>query len=254
MTHCSLPLAAALAFILGVAGSRVHADQRLEHLVRAAAHLRLAGQTELAKRVVAEAQSGGDDSLAELLEIRLGERRQLETEIALLQSALDFGPSVRLRMEVIALDWKKLEEIGVPLFSIRQMFGPQAPGCLVLDDNTLPQLLEILKERGAVRQVARPVLQVPAGRTATFRTGSADGKNLSDDTEARATRNAVSMQCRPHVKGQDIRLEFSIRWSANSGSEAACRELDTEISLTEGALGLIAARDASRRGGSIAPS
>ncbi len=230
--------------LVGIAAMQpAYAQDRTEHLIRAAQHLDQAGLDELAAQVRATAQQGGLEQLQRLLDAKLQQRDELDKEIEQLQAALASGPQIRLKMVLIELDWAKLDRLGLPLFSLRQMFGEGGPASVSLDDDTIPKMLTMLEQQRAARVVCRPNLLTHSGRKASFQIGSAgNGRTRQDREQLAVEGSSLRLSCLPELKDDKMHIGVTMQWSANTADAPPTHRIDTEVVLDDGATVLIAGR------------
>jgi hypothetical protein len=208
---------------------------QLDHLIKAAAHLELAGLTDKAAELRTLAGQTPADVRERLLQQKLAASRQLAAELAQLrQLATGGGPQVCIALKVLEFHPAQLRKKGFPLVSLQRLAEADGPTSLVDDQGTLSEFFELLEKQALVTVLCRPQLMTVSGQTATVAIGSkADSGERTDGFE---------FQCTPRVgPGDKIALDVAFSGSfakANGGGQPAARApreaLRTQVEVKSG--------------------
>lgn len=233
-----------VAGLIGLSSGTAAAERRVEHLVRAAAHLEQAGSAELAAAVRQQLEAECPAALVRLRERKQAEWEQLQAEMAQLEQVSGSGPPWRIQVRLFQVDWQRVEAMGLMLASLRDFETP-------VPDETgqLVALLESLQKQGALRILAEPALMATPGREATYesepdRSGAAVRPAPSESESGWGTRVVGRLH---EVDAERIELELAVRhdslvWgrAAEPSQEAQPRaqhlglRLETRIALVSG--------------------
>lgn len=123
-------------------------SDKIEHLRRAAKHLKAAGKTVLAGQVTKEL----------LVEEKLAQIRKLQVELDQLRGASETERQVTLHVKVMELQLTKMRELG---------FEFQIPDTLGIFEGSL----STLKANDLIKVLAEPTLVTVSGRPAAFQSG-----------------------------------------------------------------------------------
>lgn len=231
-----------VAGLIGLASGTATAERRVEHLVRAAAHLEQAGSPELAATVRQQLEAACPALVDRLKQRKQAELEQLQAELTLLEQVSGAGPSWQVQVRLFQVDWQRVEALGLMLASLREFDTP-------VPDETgqLVALLESLQKQGALRILAEPALRATPGRDATYesgpdRSGAAISRTGSESESGWGTRVVGRLH---EVDDERIELELSIRHdslvlgrAAEPSQEAEPRAQQLELRL-ETRLGLV---------------
>ena len=141
---------------------------RLEHLLKAAAHLEAAGLQDDAAKVWQQAEQESKFVKQEI--------ESLRAELARLRRAAGDTRQVLIRVEAIEVPAGKLRRYGIgPYGNVLASDGGRASTWAinaVSPDNALFGALDALRKANLVKTLARPTLVTVSGRMASFRAGS----------------------------------------------------------------------------------
>ncbi len=188
------------------------ADEKVDHLLQAAAHLEAAGENERARQVRLLA-----DKETRLLLDRL---HALEAEVARLRQKIGPQPQVMVKVQMVELSRTKLKAAG---FDFAKLHGPG-----VKDNAAIHRTIESLQKDGLIKVLAAPTVVTMSGRPAMFKCGGEFPISLpsADGSEpARYQDYGTEVNLLPTVLGDNkIRLEISTKFS----------ELDPDLAVTTG--------------------
>ncbi len=212
--------AVSLAFWLALAvGSRGDdPQQRVEHLVTAAAHLQQAGCAEQAAQIRALISVEDLDVRLELLDRKTQELTELQTEIDQLRQTLTTLPQVLIQARLLSFQPEKLENLGIPLVSLRQLLDQPAATPVVDETGNLGRFLDMLQQQGFLKRIAEPTVVTVAGREVSYFCGgelpsaraAAPGTNAENESPEFGTR----LRCLPRLDGEKIRLDLNFHHAA----------------------------------------
>lgn len=196
------------AGLIGVPSETSAGERRVQHLVRAAAHLEQAGMAELASEVRQQLQDECPAVRKRLLEQKQTELEQLQAEMAQLHQAGGDSHLWSVQVRLFQVDWQRVEAMGLILASLRCFDTP-------LPDETgqLVALLESLERQGLIRVLAEPVLQVTPERTAKYDRGphSSHGERLAPPSTSERDWGTRILGHPRHAGDQRIELDLEIR-------------------------------------------
>jgi hypothetical protein len=208
-------------FVSTVASTARAAEQRtaeLRHLVQAAEHLEKAGRHELASQVytmiAAEARARQQ---------RLADRSQGPGGQGGGQMLLPGGPScpaahcvskdqVTIEVKLIEFSWDKLQQAGMNLVSLRNLFESSGTSTVVDEDGEISEFLELLCQEGLARVLTKPKLITLSGQPAAFEIGH-DPATLPPNAHSR-----TRLECTPRVTDQgklSLDLDFGLQIAAH---------------------------------------
>lgn len=143
------------------------ADERtahkIAHLRQSAEHFRAAGKPEMASQIMTEAQrvermhAQVQFKLAELT----AERDHIDRQIHMIRQTGQLAPrQVMLDVQVIDVDLKKLQSLGLAVFALES-----------LASKSIPDFIESLKSSGLAEVISAPKLVTVSGRSASIQVG-----------------------------------------------------------------------------------
>ena len=179
-------------------------EQRLEHLVRAAALLENAGFAEQAAEIrqLVSAEDAGARQV--LLDRKLAALAQLEADVAQLRQTVDEAPRVLVQLRLLKVHWSRLETMGLALAGIRHFDAP-----IPDDSGQLVAFLDALQKQGLIQTVAEPMLVATEGREAAFSSGAQQRR--AGTAEGAAAASETHVRCRPERIGDGLRLHLELR-------------------------------------------
>ena len=246
--------------------AEAQAQERLDHLLKAAKHLEQAGLADKAAEIRSLASQEMRTHGQQLLQQKLSQLNALQIEINGLRQAVIQGPQIKVRLQICEYQISKLEESGLGLVSLRQLLTNTTPTSFVDDSGKLTEFLQFLQKQGVVHTVIAPVLITSDGSAASVFVGEELVRH-SEATTADATRNRESgeygfrCECTPKIlNGQQLRL--AIRLQQTHAKEAAAKladvgevpgtrigfQIDTQVDITAGQTLIIAGAAANRPG------
>lgn len=153
--------------VLVIAGVGLASD-RIDHLLKAAAHLEQAGYSDKAAEIreIAERESLTDRQ--RLLQQKTEQIRQLQAEVEQLRLGIESSPRILLRLKVLSFSPLKLKNMGVPLVSIRNLLESDTSRCLVDETGSVVEFIDFLQEQGLITAVCEPAITTAAGRMASI--------------------------------------------------------------------------------------
>lgn len=211
-------------FVSTAAASATAVEQRtaeLRHLVQAAEHLEKAGRHELASQVYAMVAAE-----ARARQQRLADRSQGLGEQGGGEMLLPGGtycPAARhvskdqvtIEVKLIEFSWDKLQQSGMNLVSLRNLFESSGTSTVVDEDGEISEFLELLCQEGLARVLTKPKLITLSGQPAAFEIGQ-DPATLPPDAHSR-----TRLECTPRVTDQgklSLDLEFGLQIAAHGHS------------------------------------
>lgn len=173
MQAAKLAVAGRLALaVIGVAiVAEARAQERLDHLLKAAEHLEQAGLADKAAEIRTLAREEIRTHGQQLLQQRLAQLEALQIEINGLRQAVILGPQIKLRLQVGEYQLNQLDESGLGLVSLRQLLTNATPTSFVDDSGKLTEFIQFLQKQGVVHTVTAPVLTTSEGSTASVFVG-----------------------------------------------------------------------------------
>lgn len=224
--YCCWVLSFAAAFVAASVGL---AEDRIDHLVKAAAHLDQAGYTNKAAEIREIAKQEGLKDGQRLLEQKMAQLGQLQAEVEQLRLSIAASPQIVLRLKVLEFSPEKLKDKGFSLVSLRHLLESDSPSCLVDETGTLVEFLDFLSDQGLMKTVCEPTMMTMAGRPASLSLGRQPSFGLSESngTSNRApalVESGLRFDCTANiVAGRELELQIHFRqieppW-ANPGKE-----------------------------------
>ncbi len=197
------------------------AQERLDHLLKAAEHLEQADLPDKAAEIRSLASQEIRIHGQQLLQQKLAQLGALQTEINELRQSVTQGPQIKLRLKVCEYQLSKLEETGLGLVSLRQLLTNATPTSFVDDSGKLTEFIQFLQKQGVVHMVTAPVLITTDGSAASVFVGEQLPRHsdvaTTDDTPA-TTGNRESgecgfrCECTPKIlDGQQLRLAIRVQ-------------------------------------------
>ena len=164
---------------LAVPGQAEDVDRntsRLDHLLQAASHLEQAGREDLA---AGRLRSGGGRDRGEPAtsdEGRWEQIRRLELEIARLQTSPAAeqpatADQIVVQLKLIEFSWAKLQQSGLSLVSLRNLFESSEAPAIVDQDGQISEFIELLCKDGLAQVLSRPKLTTISGQPSTVEIG-----------------------------------------------------------------------------------
>lgn len=188
---------------------------KLDHLVKAAAHLELAGLAAKAAEVRALAGQSPAEVRERLLQQKLAASRQLAAELAQLrQLATGGGPQVSIAVKVLEFRPAQLRKKGFPLVSLQRLAEADGPISLVDDQGTLSEFFELLEKQGLVTVLCRPQLVTVSGQTATVSIGSQADPGERTGGASAGRLDGFEFRCTPRV-GAGERITLDVAFSSS---------------------------------------
>jgi Flp pilus assembly secretin CpaC len=215
----SLALAAGCWFPAVEAG----AQQRLEHLLQAAAHLEQAGLADRAAEIRTLANEEMRVHGGTLLPQRLRQLEALQKEIELLRQAVATARYVKVRLQICELQTKRLEASGLGLVSLQQLLSNPTPTSIVDDNGKLTEFMELLQRQGIVSRLSAPTLLVLEGQAATVSVGEprAQAKHQPDAPEPTDGVWGLRFDCQPEIlEGEKLRLDLGLCKTSRAASDS----------------------------------
>ncbi len=215
----------------------VLAQDKMDHLLKAAAHLEQAGFPEKAAEVRQIAAKESEVDRQRLLQQKLDDLSQLQREIEQLRRTLDATPQIVLRLKVLEFSPGKLQKMGLPLVSIQQLLDNDTPTALVDETGSLGEFIEFLHKQGLMNVICEPTLATVADRPVSVSLGEriAGGSARTDAAKKEspgACEYGARLDCTPHI-AKDGRLDLEIRLC--QPGRALARSSDSERRVpTEG--------------------
>lgn len=172
---------------------------QLDHLVRAAAHLEQAGLADRSAEIRNLVDEHDVAVRQQLLDRKLEELAELEAEIDQLRQSIRPSPQVLIRLQLLRFHSARLETLGLPLVSFRQLIDSSAGVPVVDESGKLQAFLQTLREQAAVQVLAEPAIVTRAGRPAIYVSGGRSG-HATTGAEASPAEAAGSDFCGTYVR------------------------------------------------------
>jgi len=179
--HCCWVLPSAAVFVAASVGL---AEDKIDHLVKAATHLDKAGYSDKAAEIREIVKQEGLKDGQRLLELKMTQLRQVQAEVEQLRLAIAASPRVILRLKVLEFSPEKLRNKGLPLVSLRHLLEKDSSSCLVDETGTLVDFLDFLSEQGLMKTICEPTMVTMAGRPASLSIGQQPPFGPSESGEA----------------------------------------------------------------------
>ena len=199
-----------------VAASVGLADDKIDHLVKAAIHLDQAGYSDKAAEIREIVTQEGLKDGQRMLELKMTQLWQVQAEVEQLRLAIAASPQVILRLKVLEFSLEKLQNKGLPLVSLRHLLEKDSPSCLVDETGTLVEFLDFLSEQGLMKTICEPTMVTMAGRPVSLSIGQQPpfGPSESDGATTKAPalgESGLRFDCVVNiVAGQELDLQIRL--------------------------------------------
>jgi Flp pilus assembly secretin CpaC len=237
----------------------VPSHDKLEHLLRAAAHLEAAGLPEDATKIW---QQADQESKAVKKEME-----SLRAEVARLRRTIKDTHAVLIHLQAIEIARGKLRRLG---FDFAKVCGGAPHSCVgvVERGNALFPLLDALRQDSLLKILAQPILVTESGHMASFRSGGEIPVSVERDGKTAVNFSAYGTEINvlPVIRPNGaIRIELTARFSELDLRQkvhaqnvtipaVTCREISTGAELRSGQTfvlsGLLGRREQVTKGGS----
>lgn len=231
-------------------GLFLSADQRVDHLLKAAQHLEAVGHLDEARKLRQEAEKEKDSLVAQV--------KDLQEQIRRLQKQICSVPQVLVEIRLMELSRTRLRKLGFDLSQLRdgkhtkvvtEDVGKMFEARVVEDDSPLLTAVEAMRQDRLLRVLAAPKLVVVSGRPAYFHVGgeipvSIDRTGGSETiqygkygTEVNLLATVmddekIRLEVRPRVS--EIDMDSSVRIGNNTFPGLRVRAMDMGVELRSG--------------------